>query len=64
MPPRTQECLPFIASLPRPYPYRLFRELYAAPHEIFGASAESRFLSTLCYTTAREAARSWRICPR
>ncbi|MEM1810809.1 MAG: hypothetical protein QW448_04540 [Thermofilaceae archaeon] len=47
VPPRTQECLPFIASLPRPYPYRLFRELYAAPHEIFGTSAESILLSML-----------------
>ncbi|MEM4444112.1 MAG: hypothetical protein QXJ21_01980 [Thermofilum sp.] len=53
-PPRARECLPFIASLPRPHPYRLFRELYAAPHEIFGTSAESIFLSMLSATQLLE----------
>lgn len=45
--PKAQECLPFIASLPRPYPYNLFKDLYAIPNDIFNINAERILLSIL-----------------
>lgn len=40
-----RKCLPFIASLHRPYPYSLFKELFAIPSEIFSVSVEDIFIS-------------------
>lgn len=53
-PANARTCAPLIATLHRPPPYSLFRELYAIPSEAFGIKAEEVLLSLTRKTSKLE----------